>query len=216
MKSSVIKAWLLSVLLTTLAAPVMAAPVDPVVYLAQKRLRAMGYDPGPVDGVMGARTKKALEDYQWNTGLRITNTLDKKTKKALGLTVLGSRRIETANLLFFDVPIMEYGTEELAEKLQKLNVRFDPSRHLKLYTFNGVDIHTGQVTRFLKQECTDGYDISIGEMFLEGHSIRSENYGDIFLDQVYNVLNKLHQEIASNMRKKSNKFAIFVCTAATF
>jgi len=46
---------------------------------AQVSLRQAGYDPGPVDGVMGPRTQTALASYQRAQGLAATGHLDSET-----------------------------------------------------------------------------------------------------------------------------------------
>ena len=45
----------------------------------QKRLRALGYDPGPVDGAWGQKTKRALKAFQSVAGLEISGELDTPT-----------------------------------------------------------------------------------------------------------------------------------------
>ncbi len=50
----------------------------------QNALRARGYDPGPADNVMGARTKAALVKFQKDNGLPV-GQLDFETLKALGV-----------------------------------------------------------------------------------------------------------------------------------
>ncbi|MEM6723407.1 MAG: peptidoglycan-binding domain-containing protein, partial [Bacteroidota bacterium] len=50
----------------------------------QRALRDAGYDPGPLDNILGARTKAALIKYQKDKGLPVGN-LDIETLKALGL-----------------------------------------------------------------------------------------------------------------------------------
>jgi hypothetical protein len=52
---------------------------------AQERLKAAGFDPGPIDGVPGPTTKEALRQYQVNNGLAVTGEMDVATKKALGI-----------------------------------------------------------------------------------------------------------------------------------
>jgi N-acetylmuramoyl-L-alanine amidase len=49
----------------------------------QARLRNLGYDPGPVDGVLGRRTRGALALFQADAGLRITGRLDATTRQAI-------------------------------------------------------------------------------------------------------------------------------------
>lgn len=51
----------------------------------QQALKDKGQDPGPIDGVMGAKTKEALRAFQQQQGLKATGTLDNDTKQALGL-----------------------------------------------------------------------------------------------------------------------------------
>jgi peptidoglycan hydrolase-like protein with peptidoglycan-binding domain len=36
---------------------------------AQRRLKMRSYDPGPIDGVFGAKTRKAVKQYQTDRGL---------------------------------------------------------------------------------------------------------------------------------------------------
>lgn len=50
----------------------------------QAALRDRGYDPGPIDNVMGARTRAALTKYQKDNGLPI-GSLDLKTLQSLGV-----------------------------------------------------------------------------------------------------------------------------------
>jgi peptidoglycan hydrolase-like protein with peptidoglycan-binding domain len=53
--------------------PAEAAPPGPVtadtIREIQERLTQLGYDPGPVDGVTGSRTRAAIESYQAARGL---------------------------------------------------------------------------------------------------------------------------------------------------
>jgi hypothetical protein len=52
---------------------------------AQKRLKELGYDPGPVDGISGNKTRKAITKYQQTNGLTVTKLLDKDTLISLGI-----------------------------------------------------------------------------------------------------------------------------------
>jgi hypothetical protein len=59
---------------------------DPVVKQAQYLLAERGYDPGPPDGMYGARTETALREYQRDNQLDQTGLLDDRTLAALGLS----------------------------------------------------------------------------------------------------------------------------------
>ncbi len=61
--------------------PVKVTPS--VVKSAQQKLAADGFDPGPADGVMGPRTRKAVRDFQGKKGLAENGQLDQQTLAAL-------------------------------------------------------------------------------------------------------------------------------------
>lgn len=50
---------------------------------AQRRLTALGYDPGPVDGSAGGRTATAIRAFQRDRGLDVTGRLDSATAAQL-------------------------------------------------------------------------------------------------------------------------------------
>jgi len=52
---------------------------------AQNRLSKLGYYRGPIDGVMGEGTRKAISRFQRDSGLRVTGSLTGPTLSALGL-----------------------------------------------------------------------------------------------------------------------------------
>jgi len=88
-----------------LIAPVVeAAERNRLVYHAQMRLLNKGYDPGPVDGILGEKTQKAIENFQWDAGLKITGELDSVTRQALGLGVYTYAQVGAAQLKVLDVP----------------------------------------------------------------------------------------------------------------
>ena len=51
----------------------------------QRKLIENGYDPGPVDGMNGPRTQKALKAYQQDHGLVVDGILGSQTLRSLGL-----------------------------------------------------------------------------------------------------------------------------------
>jgi peptidoglycan hydrolase-like protein with peptidoglycan-binding domain len=57
---------------------------DSAVTRAQEALKQAGHDPGPIDGVVGARTTAALRAYQQAQGLQPTGRLDDETLARLG------------------------------------------------------------------------------------------------------------------------------------
>jgi len=82
----------LAVLLEGLAGSSMArtaqepAPATPrFVREAQRTLRELGYQPGPVDGVVGPKTKDALAKYQRSERIQVTRRLDSETMARLDI-----------------------------------------------------------------------------------------------------------------------------------
>lgn len=49
----------------------------------QQALENSGFDPGPIDGKIGSRTRKAIMDFQYAKGLSGNGTIDSKTLEAL-------------------------------------------------------------------------------------------------------------------------------------
>ncbi|GIX47019.1 MAG: hypothetical protein KatS3mg131_1230 [Candidatus Tectimicrobiota bacterium] len=76
--------WLLLGLLCLLA-PGVALAQDPRVIQVQQRLAALGYEVGTIDGLLGTRTRQALQAFQRDRGLPPTGSLDAATLQALGL-----------------------------------------------------------------------------------------------------------------------------------
>ena len=56
------------------------------VYEAQKILKDLGYDAGPLDGMWGKSTQSAIKKYQKAHSLAETGLLDKQTKEYLGVS----------------------------------------------------------------------------------------------------------------------------------
>jgi hypothetical protein len=67
---------------TEAGAPSYGKP-DPRVWEAQTLLTALGYQPGPADGLMGPRTGSALREFQVANGLSATGQADPETLVAL-------------------------------------------------------------------------------------------------------------------------------------
>ncbi len=61
------------------------SPAPRFVREAQQTLRALGYQPGPVDGVVGPKTKDALAKYQRSERIEVTRRLDPETMARLDI-----------------------------------------------------------------------------------------------------------------------------------
>ena len=189
---------------------------DRIVYHAQMRLIHKGYKPGPADGVIGKKTRKAIANFQWDKGLPVTGELDESTLKGLGLTIYSYAQVGAAKLKVLDVPTQEYTQQELINRIKQLKVKFDGGRHLMLFDVSGFAVHTGHINQLLKDECIRPYDISIGEMYVQGQSLKSEDFGDIFADALAGEMYKLHKGRANNAISNTTKAAVLICTAAMF
>jgi peptidoglycan hydrolase-like protein with peptidoglycan-binding domain len=60
-----------------------AVPQQTSVRDAQIALQNAGFDPGRIDGMMGAKTQEALREFQASKGLPQTGTLDAATQREL-------------------------------------------------------------------------------------------------------------------------------------
>ena len=74
----------LGVLGLTLAPSASAATSDEI-KTVQQSLKDKGYDAGPVDGVLGSRTRAGIRQYQASEKLAVTGRLDAETAGKLGV-----------------------------------------------------------------------------------------------------------------------------------
>ena len=65
---------------------------------AQSALQEKGHNPGPIDGVMGPRTREALKSFQTASGLETTGTLNKETAEKLDVDLGLSKDFEDMNI----------------------------------------------------------------------------------------------------------------------
>jgi len=59
---------------------------DQVVVDVQSQLQADGYYAGPIDGLLGPQTRRAISAFQADHGLVVTSAVDQPTLATLGLT----------------------------------------------------------------------------------------------------------------------------------
>jgi cytochrome c peroxidase/peptidoglycan hydrolase-like protein with peptidoglycan-binding domain len=72
-------------------------PLTPAqIQQAQARLKAVGLDPGPMDGVIGSQTEAAVRAYQQQRGLPVSGQLDAATLQALLATSVGPEAVQEA------------------------------------------------------------------------------------------------------------------------
>ena len=81
---------------STSAAPVPRAPGagpdstrDRIANL-QRALRRLGYDPGPTDGIPGARTRAAIRAFQADSGLPVTGQVSERLESAVLAAVIAA------------------------------------------------------------------------------------------------------------------------------
>jgi peptidoglycan hydrolase-like protein with peptidoglycan-binding domain len=67
--------------------PLLASPGDyaDLFKRAQERLHQLGFDAGPVNGDLGAKTQAALAQFQIANGLPASGMLDDATRAELGV-----------------------------------------------------------------------------------------------------------------------------------
>jgi len=72
----------------------MPAQADPRVRLVQSGLSELGYEPGPVDGIMGDQTRDAIRQFERHRRLpesgQISEKLIEELRKVTGLSVLSA------------------------------------------------------------------------------------------------------------------------------
>jgi peptidoglycan hydrolase-like protein with peptidoglycan-binding domain len=64
---------------------------DPQTRQLQQALRDRGFDPGPIDGIQGPRTRQAIMDYQRSNNMQATGRASPQMLSSLGVSGGGSR-----------------------------------------------------------------------------------------------------------------------------
>ncbi len=62
---------------------VFTAFADSTTRMVQEALVVKGFDPGPIDGIWGPKTKAAVVQYQESAGLTANGQIDDQTKSGL-------------------------------------------------------------------------------------------------------------------------------------
>jgi LysM repeat protein len=92
----------------------------------QVGLRAHGFDPGPVDGVRGPMTTKALIAFQRARGVRATGLVGRGTRRALrarGRPLLGQRELGVG-AVGWDVAVLEFRLRKYGLGARAVDGRF--------------------------------------------------------------------------------------------
>jgi Transglycosylase SLT domain/Putative peptidoglycan binding domain/LysM domain len=109
------------------AAP-MASGASPQTAALQVGLRAHGFDPGPIDGVSGPLTRRALLAFQRKRGLQCDGKVDPKTRRSLGRRgrpLLGQREL-AVGAVGWDVAVLEFRLRRYGLPRRAIDGRFTP------------------------------------------------------------------------------------------
>ncbi len=85
---------ILTIIALSPVTPVLAS--DSTVTQIQQKLEERGYDPGPIDGIMGKKTKSAIKKFQSDSGLESTGAINRVTLDKLDLSKLPVAKSKTS------------------------------------------------------------------------------------------------------------------------
>jgi len=99
-----------SVLVALVAAAPAAAAAAPHVAGAQVALRAHGVYSGPIDGIAGPQTKRAVRLFQRRHGLRVDGVVGRRTRAELGRLgrPLFGRRVIRRGMVGWDISVLQF------------------------------------------------------------------------------------------------------------
>jgi uncharacterized protein (TIGR02594 family) len=80
----------------------------------QKQLQAAGFDPGPLDGIWGAKTRSAVLAFQRAKGLVVDGVVGPMTLRALGITT--DKAPVVAGATIPDLPWMKIALAKLGQE----------------------------------------------------------------------------------------------------
>jgi LysM repeat protein len=108
------------------AASPVASGASPQTAALQIGLRAHGFSPGPIDGVSGPLTRRALLAFQRKRGLECDGKLDPATRRALGrrgAPLLGQRQLAVGQV-GWDVAVLEFRLRRYGLPRRRVDGRF--------------------------------------------------------------------------------------------
>ena len=115
-------ALLAAAVVAAVASPHALGGASPSTGALQIALRAQGLYAGPLDGIAGPGTVRALRSFQQRAGLPPSGRLDRRTRLAmprLGRPLAGKRVVGMRSTAGWDVSVLEFGLARLG---------FDPGR----------------------------------------------------------------------------------------
>jgi len=126
MRRLVVACFVLSLLALAIAPTGLSASAR--IAALQIGLRARGFDPGPVDGVRGPRTRAALVQFQRRHNLQVDGKLGPATRRALGARgrpLLGQREL-MVGAMGWDVAVLEFRLRRYGIPPLAIDGRFTP------------------------------------------------------------------------------------------
>jgi peptidoglycan hydrolase-like protein with peptidoglycan-binding domain len=102
--------WLVPVLVAAALPAPAAAFTNPQIPGLQVALRARGYDPGPIDGVVGPRTARAVRAFQRRAGIHADGLAGPRTRTRLGRLgrpLFGARTLARGRI-GWDVSVLQF------------------------------------------------------------------------------------------------------------
>ncbi len=91
---------LMSLFVFSVVIPFTVCAGGVTVYQTQKILKQLEYDPGPLDGIWGGKTREAIVHFQNDQGLKPTGQLDEETQsKLIVLIESKSTDVDKGNLI---------------------------------------------------------------------------------------------------------------------
>jgi len=121
-------------------APLTVAPATMTVGEAQAALSEIGLDPGPVDGILGRRTRGALIRFQESRGLAATGRIDAATTAALRSAMVAGPAVPRP--VRADAAVIAHGAG-LAQARRAVARRFQPA------DFAPVDLNGDGLTDYI-------------------------------------------------------------------
>jgi peptidoglycan hydrolase-like protein with peptidoglycan-binding domain len=135
------------------AAPAQGVPA-PNVAGAQVALRSYGFYAGPIDGIRGRQTKRAVRAFQRRHGLRADGDVGPRTRAELGRLgrPLFGRRLIRRGMVGWDVSVLQFMLERRGAGPRGIDGFFGPNTHGAVRRFQArrglvVDGLVGRATR---------------------------------------------------------------------
>jgi len=118
----------------------------------QKQLKELGYNPGPIDGVLGKQTEKAIKQFQHDNNLKVSGVADMNTVEKISFQIKNKYLTKKVRVKNLKNSILDSGMKPIVIYNKPL---------LKGMPFSIKPYGEGKIVELKRLHCTENETVSL-------------------------------------------------------